>query len=378
VSAQVSRSVIDLGIPELQESLLEAADLCRAVSAGEVDAFVVGPEANKQVLLLTDAFARYRQLVEDMRQGAVTLSGAGDVLFANRSFAAMVGAPLAEVFRARMDEYVVPADRARLPALLRARPAADEGAFRIVRRDGAQLTVRFSLVSAGDDMVTYLVTDLTSLEQRVEQAQDVMDAIQRGAVDALVIGNDEIVMLDREDVPYRLIVERMTDSAVTVSRGGEIGYVHERFASMVGIGRDRLAGGLLADIVATGDLKVLESLLAGSGSAQAELRLCRANGETLQTLASISPLGDERVIVFKDLSKEKRHSASDDRMRAFLSILAEEFGDMLDPVATCAEKLQREASLEAEERREAADTIARQVVRMRGVIEDLRRVNPHD
>jgi PAS domain S-box-containing protein len=378
MSAQWSAPSIHYGMPELQQSLLEAADLCRAVSAGEVDAFVVGPETNKQVLLLTDAYSRYRQLVEEMREGAVTLSGTGDVLFANQSFAAMVGAPLTDVFRTRIDEYIAPANRAKLPALLSPRPAADEVSLRLIRPDGTELTVRFSLVSLGDDMVTYLVTDLSSLDQRVEQAQQVMDAIQRGALDGFVISNDEIVLLDRADVPYRLIVERMTDSAVTVSRAGEIGYVHERFASMLATRRDRLAGRLLADIVATGDLQALQSLLAGSGNAQAELRLHRANGETLQTLASISPLGEERVIVFKDLSKEKRHSASDDRMRAFLGILAEEFGDMLDPVAACAKKLQGAVSLEEHERRDAADTIARQVVRMRGVIEDLRRVNPHD
>ena len=378
MSAQLAPPDIHVGISGLQQSLLEAADLCRAVSAGEVDAFVVGPDTNKQVLLLTDAYAHYRQLVEDMRQGAVTLSGAGDVLFANHSFAALVGAPLADVVRTTIADYMAPADHAGMPALLSPRPDTDDVALRLVRRDGAEVPVRFSLVSAGDDMVTYLVTDLSSSGHRLEQAQEVMEAIERGAVDAFVMGNDEIVMLDSAHAPYRLIVERMAEGAVTVSRAGEIGYVHERFASMVGIEGDRLTGGLLADLVATGDLKALESLLAGSGNGQAELRLCRANGETLQTLASISPLGDERVIVFRDLSKEKRHSESDDRMRAFLGILAEEFGEMLEPVAACAEKLQRTGSLDEGERREAAATIVRQVGRMRGVIEDLRSVNPQD
>lgn len=378
MSAQLSTPSIHFGIPELQQSLMEAADLCRAVSAGEVDAFVVGAETNKRVLFLNDAFAHYRKLVEDMRQGAVTLSGAGDVVFANLSFARMVGAPLAEVLRTAMGEYVADADRVKLHPLLSPRANADEVALRLVRRDGTELPVRFALVWLGDDVVTYLVTELDSSGQRVEQAQDVMDAIQRGAVDAFVMGHDEIVMLDSAHVPYRLIVERMADGAVTVSRAGEIGYVHERFAAMVGIEGEGLAGGLIADIVATSDLKTLESLLAGSGSAQAELRLCRANGETFQTRASISPLSDERVIVFRDLSKEKRHSASDDRMRAFLGILAEEFDDMLEPVAACVQKLQGTGSLEEHIRHEAADTIARQVGRMRGVIEDLRRVNPHD
>jgi signal transduction histidine kinase len=84
------------------------------------------------------------------------------------------------------------------------------------------------------------------------------------------------------------------------------------------------------------------------------------------------------VIVFRDLSKERRHSASEDRTRAFLGILAEEFGEMLKPIAACAESLKRAESLDPEDRRKAADVIAGQVGRMRGVIEDLRRVNPQD
>ena len=63
-------------IETLREQLHEAEELRRAISHGEVDAFVVGPtEDSKRVLMLSGAYSRYRQLVEDMQQGAVTVTG---------------------------------------------------------------------------------------------------------------------------------------------------------------------------------------------------------------------------------------------------------------------------------------------------------------
>ena len=59
-------------LAELRERLEEAEDVRRAITRGEVDAFVIGPGGSGRVLLLANAYQRYRQLVERMSQGAVT------------------------------------------------------------------------------------------------------------------------------------------------------------------------------------------------------------------------------------------------------------------------------------------------------------------
>ena len=70
----------------------DAAETVRALRRGEVDAVVVAEnEEDPKVLLLGAAGRRYRLLVEHMRDGAVTLSPDGDVLYVNPSFAAMIG-----------------------------------------------------------------------------------------------------------------------------------------------------------------------------------------------------------------------------------------------------------------------------------------------
>jgi diguanylate cyclase (GGDEF)-like protein len=82
----------------------EAVDILRAIGAGEVDAFVVDDSAGgQQIFTLTSADRPYRMFVENMRDGAATMSSDGIILYANRRLAqllslppeAIVGLPLA-------------------------------------------------------------------------------------------------------------------------------------------------------------------------------------------------------------------------------------------------------------------------------------------
>src|SRR5688572_10510067 len=98
----------------LRHRLEEAEDVRRAITRGEVDAFVVAPGGNNRVLLLANAYQRYRQLVERMQQGAITASPNGQILFANQPFADMIAVPLAQLYTAPLESYVKLGDRARL------------------------------------------------------------------------------------------------------------------------------------------------------------------------------------------------------------------------------------------------------------------------
>ena len=67
-----------------QESDDDARETVQAIQRGEIDAVVVSETADDpKVLLLGAAGRRYRLLVEQMRDGAATLSSDGDVLYSN-------------------------------------------------------------------------------------------------------------------------------------------------------------------------------------------------------------------------------------------------------------------------------------------------------
>jgi PAS domain S-box-containing protein len=175
---------LDAEISALRQRLDEAEDMRRAITSGEVDAFVVGQgDESKRVLLLAGAYQRYRQVVERMHQGAVTVSVSGDVLFANQRFADMLGVPISRLFAAPLEAYVTVQDRARLSSflLVAARSSAVETVFS--RQDGTQFPARVALASFSDGYLTLIITDLEPLRRLAAACEQIGTA--RGAIDAL-------------------------------------------------------------------------------------------------------------------------------------------------------------------------------------------------
>ena len=104
----------------LRVRLAEAEEMLRAIRQGEIDALVVEGAGGNQVYTLHNADEPYRDLVEQMHEGAVVLTGCGDILYANARFASLVGAPLASVIGSRFDRFVSASEREDLETLLAA------------------------------------------------------------------------------------------------------------------------------------------------------------------------------------------------------------------------------------------------------------------
>ena len=102
----------------LRVRLAEAEEMLRAIRQGEIDALVVEGAGGNQVYTLHNADEPYRDLVEQMHEGAVVLTGRGDILYANARFASLVGAPLASVIGSRFDRFVSASEREDLETLL--------------------------------------------------------------------------------------------------------------------------------------------------------------------------------------------------------------------------------------------------------------------
>jgi diguanylate cyclase (GGDEF)-like protein/PAS domain S-box-containing protein len=92
-----------LSLPDALARMTEAENTLRAIGAGEVDAFVMSDgERGRRVFSLATADRPYRMFVENMRDGAATLSASGIILYANRRLAellsysieSIVGSPL--------------------------------------------------------------------------------------------------------------------------------------------------------------------------------------------------------------------------------------------------------------------------------------------
>jgi PAS domain S-box-containing protein len=208
-------------LQHLRQRLEEAEDMRRAITSGEVDAFVVGPDGNSRVMLLANAYQRYRQLVERMQQGAVTATPSGQILFANQRFADMLGVPLAQLYTAPIESYVAIGDRAGFSRMLMlsARDASVE--VELSRRDGTGIPVRISVASFTDGYATLLVTDLRPM-QWPSLALDALDAIRTSLekLNAKVSGDAQGREALREISGEINGLARMIDEMIDVEKPG--------------------------------------------------------------------------------------------------------------------------------------------------------------
>ena len=77
-------------IEELRARLQEAEDTLHAIQAGEVDALVVSERTGRdRVYTLKSPDRPYRLMIEEMAQGALTLTPDGLILYCNGDFAHM-------------------------------------------------------------------------------------------------------------------------------------------------------------------------------------------------------------------------------------------------------------------------------------------------
>ena len=195
----------------------ESDELRRAITDGEVDAFVVGNENSRRVLLLATAYQRYRQLVERMAQGAVTVTGQGSILYANQKFADMLAIPLAQLYTAPLEAYVGIGDRARLSSFLMLSTRNSQLELAISRRDGTTLPVRLSLATYSDGYATLLATDLRPMQwpsltvDALDSIRDSLERLNQGAIGKDAAAREALDRISEEINGLARMIDEMLD-----------------------------------------------------------------------------------------------------------------------------------------------------------------------
>ncbi len=160
-------------VKKLQRELEEAQETLRAIRQGEVDGLIVEGPNGQQLFTLKTAEQPYRMLIEQMQEGALTLTPLGDVLYCNRRFAELVAATPETIVGRPVAPFVAEADRLLLAAALRTGRGTYEG--HVLTSDGRLVPALFSVgtfVADGVESQCLVVTDLTELTRtRAARAQ---------------------------------------------------------------------------------------------------------------------------------------------------------------------------------------------------------------
>jgi two-component system phosphate regulon sensor histidine kinase PhoR len=152
------------------------------------------------------------------------------------------------------------------------------------------------------------------LRFRLEEANDTIDAIRNGQVDALVVKGDEghqLYTLKTADQTYRVFIEKMNEGAVTLNREGIILYSNSRFAAMVNEPLEKVIGiyfdAFIAEVSAGNYKEILRD--GWNADCKGEVLLSSADGKLTPCLLSCTTLdldeGTALSLILTDLTAQK-------------------------------------------------------------------------
>jgi PAS domain S-box-containing protein len=168
---------INNDIVELERRLNEAEETLRAIRQGEVDALVVDGPQGEVIYTLTSADYPYRLMIDEMNEGAVSVSPDSFILYSNRNFARILGLVELHMSGFPFGDYVVPEMREQFVAdLKQARTEAIRREYTLTpgHERQVQVLMSFAKLQPQTNSINIVVTDLTAqkaLEEKLRQAK---------------------------------------------------------------------------------------------------------------------------------------------------------------------------------------------------------------
>ena len=110
-----------------------------------------------------------------------------------------------------------------------------------------------------------LRTENEDLRARLDEAEDTLRAIRSGEADSLVVIGDrgeQIFALRGADQAYRILIENMSEGALTVNTSGMIIYANRRFAEMLKSPLEKIIGSQITTWIAPDSYQAFEQLLS--------------------------------------------------------------------------------------------------------------------
>src|ERR1051325_12158080 len=160
------------------------------------------------------------------------------------------------------------------------------------------------------------LTEVEQLREQLREAQETLNAIRHGEVDALVVNGpqgEQVYTLRGADYSARMLLQEMSEGAATIIPDGTIVYSNKKFAELLRLPQEQVIGVPARKFVAAADQPMYDALIrrARTGVGKAELLFCAADGTSVPTYCSVNPLllGDEPCLsmVVTDLTEQKRN-----------------------------------------------------------------------
>jgi formate hydrogenlyase transcriptional activator len=171
------------------------------------------------------------------------------------------------------------------------------------------------------------VLDREALLARLREAEETLEAIRNGTVDAVVVsalGKSKVFTLEGADHPYRIIFEVMNEGALSLDRIGTILHCNDRFAELLQRPARLALGTSILQFIRPSEKAHVEALLAKALNARmkCDVTFTADDGTAIPTILSLSPLPVDGgpmicavVTDLRDLNARRAAEAAEQRAR---------------------------------------------------------------
>jgi PAS domain S-box-containing protein len=306
----------------LEMRLEEAESTLQAIRHGEVDALVVSSPTGPQVYTLQSADHPYRILIQEMQEGALTLTSTGLILYANLAFARMMRTSLESIVGTSVQRFVAPRELQSFQAFFeRCARSNSRGEMVLQAADGTLVPAFLACNSFRVDdfqSVCLVVTDLT--EQKRQEEILVSEALARAILDqaaeALVV----------TDTTGRII--RASQEAHQLAGCNVLLQDFETVFSLQ-FAEDTMPILSLTDNDEP-QANILRAALRGEMQQGIETTFVRPDGQTFQLLLSLGPLLNARgeiaggIMALTDITARKQAEQALQQAHAELELRVQE------------------------------------------------------
>jgi PAS domain S-box-containing protein len=242
-----------------------------------------------------------------------------------------------------------------------------------------------------------LLSEIEELKSRLEESDQLIEAIKAGEVDAFAIkSNDvqEIYTLESGDYAYRVLIEKFGEGAVNITEDGLIVYTNSYFTELINLHYDKIVGVIFSEFIhpdyKTKFNQLFEQGLKGSARGEINLMVEDRIIPVYISLTSLQPKLASVGIIISDLSEKKKNEQvilqyqknleqkniellqTNAELASFAYIASHDLQEPLRKIQTFANRiLEKEYNNFGSDIKDYFDRIMKSITRMQNLIEAL-------